>query len=189
MAKPKPKPAAEKAAHKIPPNLEPAILEQAGLGKSLRQICDWLASTHDVHVGPTSIRKKLAKGRAERDVVAKAIVREKLAKTVLSDIDVLELEKRRLRKLARLHFEEAIHGVNRVLGKSSTELYCLVTEHLRKVVDTKLHYSGADTPDDGVAELLAAERALASGMAGVAERLRQAGVLPQPERAGEGEPQ
>ena len=172
---------------KIPPDAEPGIYARAGEGKTLAEICEWLHKTHGVRVSPTAIRKKLAKRRKEREVVAKAVVREVIAKTVTTDLDVLAKQQGRLAKLATRHFNRALKNEQGEFErKSPTELYCLVVEQLRKVAETKLHFSGADAPDDAFADIRAAEARLARGMAGVRARLKESGVPLPDDAPGEG---
>ncbi len=151
--------AAEKTRNKIPPDAESGILEQAGKGRSLREICDWLETTHGVRVSPNAIRKKLAKGRADREVIAKAVVRERIVKTVTSDIDQLDRDTRRLKRLATSLYKLALRKPLAEVGRTTTsQVYAAIVEQVRKLVDLKLHYSGADTPDDPLAQLADAER-------------------------------
>lgn len=174
----------EKNRFKIPPDAEAGILERAGKGDSLREICAWLEKTHGISVTPTAIRKKLTKRRAEREVVAKAVVREHIAKTVTSDLEHLDRERNRLSILSTKLFNSALksRGFRR---KESADSYRGVVDCLRKVIDTKLHYSGADTPDDGASELAAAEERLTSKLARL--RASETGDVPgDTEPPGEG---
>ena len=176
--------ATEKTRYKIPPDAEAGIYARAGEGKTLAEICNWLEQTHGVRVSPTAIRKKLAKRRAEREVVAKAVVREQLSKTVLSDIDVLDVEKGRLRKLARRLFRtltapvpKGLDEVQQLLIRAALsdtgELYLKTVDRLTKVVHTKLHYSGADAPDDPLVALADAERRLTGRLDRLAAKRRE----------------
>lgn len=154
---------------KITEEMLPGIYALAAKGKSLTQICAALLESHGVTVSPSAVRKHLTKRRVEREVVAKATVREQLAKTVLSDIDVLDSEKRRLRRLAgRLYATAAkplppgLDAVDELAARAAIgatcELYLKTVDRLTKVVHTKLHFAGADAPDDALTSLADAAR-------------------------------
>lgn len=138
---------------KLTPALEREVMEKAGEGWSARRIADWLKAERSVTMRFQGIAEFLAKTRTERADVAKAIVREKLTPHVTRDIDRLEKHAAKLDAMADR------------LADGDPELYLKAVEQLRKVTDTKLHYSGADTPDDSLSDLAAAEQRVAGKLA------------------------
>jgi hypothetical protein len=142
----------------IPPKYEELVLEKSGEGQSTRTIAAWLKSEHGVQTTHKTVAVFLAGKRAERSKVTKAIVQEKLGKTVTLDIDRLEECAVELHKMARRVLSRVDDPERSPLAAPPEELYLKVVEQLRKLTDTKLHYSGADAPEDafsGLADLLA----------------------------------
>jgi len=141
----------------IPPRLEGAVLDKAGEGWTTRRISAWLLSDHGVTVTHHPVAKLLREHRSERADTAKTIVREKLGKTLTADLDRLEKHAAKLDRMA-----DALEG--------EPELYCKAVEQLRKITDTKLHYAGADVPDESVSEIAGAEQRILGRIAGLAAR-------------------
>jgi hypothetical protein len=129
---------------KITPAVEPEILAKAALGWPTRKIAEWLGTEHGIRVSFQAVAQMLEKTRDERADIAKTVVREKLAAQLCPDLDILG------KWLAKLD------AVAEDLGVSDPELLLKYVEQIRKIIDTKLHYSGADTPDDSLSELAAA---------------------------------
>lgn len=179
----------------IPPNLEPAILEKAASGASTRDVSQWLFETHGVTASYKAVQRLLSRTKVERADVAKAVVREKLTATVLNDLDRLTREQRRVEKLAsRLHTQacEALDKVAKADGRKDPEglraallvadafadLALKASDRVRTLADRKLHYSGADTPDDTLDELSQAEQRLAGRLDSLASRLGEGESAP-----------
>ena len=162
------------------------MLAKAGEGASTREIAAWLKAEHGVETTHGTVHRVLDRMRSQRADIAKAVVREKLAKSVVSDLDALDVERNRLRMMsARLYrrhkqaceaaedpesgggfaMHQAIAGV--------TKSYLEVVDRIAKVVDLKLHYSGADTPDDTLSSLAEADRRVASRLDRLAQRGRE----------------
>lgn len=116
----------------IPPKFEADILAKAGEGLTTRAIAAWLKETHNVDTSHKTVAKLIARHRAERADVAKAIVREQLGKTVNADI-------------ARL--EQIRAGLAKRAAKAKGPEFAKLTELELKAIDRKLHYAGADTED------------------------------------------
>jgi len=116
----------------IPEKFRKLVLELAASGKSTREI-----SAHLVTVGVTASHNAVAKllrhAREERSEVAKVVVREELASTLTADIG-------RLEHLVR-------NTMDRIVGAESNDVYCKLAEQARKIIETKLKYSGAAEPD------------------------------------------
>jgi hypothetical protein len=157
----------------IPPELEDAILDQAGKGMSLRALEEWLRTEHKVDAGRNAIGRFLAKRRAERSEITRAVTVQKLAGSVISDLDRLEEIRGQVAAKASV-FDDGIEILVETLQKASEELkkhgdldgeraskmarvmnsmtsatqtWTKLKELELKTVDTKLHYSGADGGD------------------------------------------
>lgn len=162
----------------IPPDLEPEVLAKYGEGWRSRKIAEWLKVEHGVECSHAAVARIVAHARTERADVAKDVVREKLSKTLTTDLDVLEAELRRVEKLsARLHkrahqdldilekpseadynaLRTAMLGADRMVARALE-----ASATLTGIAKTKLHFAGADAPDDSLDELSQAEQRLAS---------------------------
>jgi hypothetical protein len=157
----------------IPEALWPEVLEQSANGWATRKIADWLGQVHGVKVAHNAVADLLKKLRQQREEISKAIVREKLGKTVLLDLQALEKEGQRVRKVAKLLYN--------ALSEDDLEQaipYLKAAEQHRKLIETKLKFAGADSPDDRNAELAAA----------AAEVARRLGAQPAAEEEDGGDP-
>jgi hypothetical protein len=125
-------------ARKLNQELEREVLGKAVEGWSARRIAQWLGDDHGIKISFQAIAQLLEKTRTTRADVAKAVVREKLVPQVAGDIELLAKHQAKLDQIADS------------LAESEPELYFKAVEQLRKVTDTKLHYSGADQPDQAV---------------------------------------
>jgi hypothetical protein len=94
----------------IPEGLWPEILAQSAGGWSTRKIADWLLQVHHLQVSHEAVAAMLRRQRQQREGIAGELVRERLSRTVLLDIDALKREGRRIRKLCRLLFREVEEG-------------------------------------------------------------------------------
>jgi hypothetical protein len=145
------------AHQKLTPDHEKRILALAGSGKTNRQIVADLA-TSGLTVSHTAIGRFLSRTKASRADAAKNVVREKLVGGLTEDLDRLELEAARLAKMAR-----TLGGrieADKATAKETLR-YFRVVDRLAKLTDLKLHYAGADTPDDTAKDDGATERVLA----------------------------
>lgn len=118
----------------LPANLESEVLAKAAENMSVRQISAWLETAHATKVSAATISRFLAKRRTERADVAKAVVREQLGKTLNADLSRLEEIRAELQASAQD-------------PENSISEYVKITELEVKVIDRKLHYSGAGEPD------------------------------------------
>lgn len=128
---------------KITENLAPLVLQKAADGVSVRGLSDWLQAEHKVSLSAAAISRWLKKRREERADIAKSVAREALSKTVVSDIDRLEV-------------------IRRQVAKKASKLDAIyVTEWVKlkelevRIIDRKLHYAGADEPTDAATQTLA----------------------------------
>jgi len=118
----------------LPATLESEVLAKAAENMSVRQISAWLETAHATKVSAATISRFLAKRRTERADVAKTVVREQLGKTLNADLDRLEQIRAELQAQAQ-DPEISLGG------------YVKLVELEVKVIDRKLHYSGAGEPD------------------------------------------
>jgi len=136
--------AERKSATKIAEIHEQFVLDLAAHGKSTREIAAALAERgcNTTHV---SVSRWLKKRRAERADVAKVVVREQLAKTLTGDLDRLETIRRQVAAKA-----------SRISKKPRQTFAWIKLKELEvKIIDRKLHYSGADDPGDEATATLA----------------------------------
>lgn len=123
---------------------EARILALVGAGKTNRQIAAELSAS-GVPISHTSISRFIKRSRSARVDAAKAVVREQLVGGLTEDLDRIELEASRLAKMA----ETIGAKIERGEAKASEHLrYLRIVDRLAKLTDLKLHYAGADTPDD-----------------------------------------
>jgi hypothetical protein len=121
----------------IPQIWEAEVLAKAAEGWSTRKIAAWIETDKGKKVGYVSVARLLKNRRGERAEVAKIVLREKLGSSLTTDIDRLE---RHASTLDRLAMARAAAG--------DDEVYAKLVEQLRKITDTKLHFSGAGEADD-----------------------------------------
>lgn len=172
----------------IPPALESELIEKAAQGASTRDLSQWLKDAKGITASYRAVQRLLSRTKSERADVAKAIVREKLTKEAPRDLERLEAELAKAERLSdRLHArahksldaledpEKADPGDLRIAVTALdtvTELALKATAQVNNVAKTKLHFSGADTPDDSFNELSQAEQRLTRRMDSLAERVR-----------------
>lgn len=127
-------------AKKLPPDLIPEILTRAGQGFTTRQISEWLFTDHAVKYSHASVANLLKATRTERADVAKEVVREHLGRHLNRDLERLET--------IRAAIARKVRGLGRKTGKDAIAAWARLLELEVKVIDRKLHYAGADVPDD-----------------------------------------
>lgn len=135
---------------RIPTEKHAEILRRAATGESSDAIAAWL-TLEGIEVTGRSIRKMLEKRRTERADVTKAIVRDELGKTLTADLSEMDDLLRRARAI-----EDAVApGVDEDgrPTKGDPALALKAIEQQRKIIDTRLHYSGAGEPDAGASTL------------------------------------
>lgn len=119
---------------KLSPQLEREVMARATAGESADALSAWLLGTHQVKISGRALRLRLARTRTERADVAKAVVRETLGKSIGTDLDRLERLARKAEKLAKKN-------------EHVPDLWVKLADTVRKISETKLHFSGADQPD------------------------------------------
>lgn len=134
---------------KLSPDLERIVLAKAGEGMTTDAIAAMLGAEYSIRISGQAIRKRLAQTRIERGVVATAIARESLRPAVLDDLGVLARERGRVRRLATMMYREATSDERSVGGRAVFgDLYLKALDRLVKIIDTRLHYAGADAGAD-----------------------------------------
>lgn len=132
---------------RIPPDRHPEILRRAGSGESAAQIAAWLA-TEGIKVSDRAVRKLLERVRTERADATKAVVREQLQQEALGDVAHLEAARLRAAEIEKAAGEIAqAPDLDPKLKLRALTTQLDAIEAQRKIVDTKLHYAGADEPD------------------------------------------
>lgn len=184
----------------IPPALESELIERAAQGASTRDLSQWLKDAKGITASYKAVQRLLSRTKSERADVAKAIVRETITKELPKDLERLEGALTRAVTLAeRLHkrTHEALDALadpedadpsalrvalasfetlsDRAIKASNAEL---------NAFKVRLHFAGADTPDSDADAASLAEQSFNSRMAGLATRLRKAGVVPEPDKGG-----
>lgn len=122
----------------IPPNLEPAVLGKAGEGLSLREIAAWLEATHGVKTTAPTVNRLLNRIKEERAPIAQAVVREKLAKTLTTDLDAVNGILERARKLE-----------DDAAGQGEMETALRAQDRQLKALTLRLELSGAGNAGEG----------------------------------------
>jgi hypothetical protein len=151
MSRPRRQPRKPSRRRAIPDEYVPAILELAGQRKGTREIAAWLAATHGVKVAHVTVGKLLRELRDERAVNTQLVAQETLAPVVTSDLQELD----EIRKRARA-IEDAARPDPTKTGreaKGNPFLMLKAQEMQRKVLDTRLHYAGADGGGDAARTL------------------------------------
>lgn len=116
----------------VPEKYHCLVRQWASEGKSAREISAQLG-TIGVKASHTAVLRLLRESKAERAEVAKAVVREELSTTLTADI-------RRLERLVK-------KTIARIRKNPDNDAYCKLAEQTRKLIETKLKYSGADEAD------------------------------------------
>lgn len=149
-------------ATKIPTAVESELLEKAAHGASTRELSQWLRDTKGIDASYKSVQRLLKSKHAERAEVSKAVLRQELGKTVLTDIERLEKHAAAL--------DSKADALAKAKGDKNLRAYVHVVGELRKVTHTKLHFAGGDTPDDAKDDLARAEERLARRLDSLAAR-------------------
>lgn len=153
----------------IPPALEPAVLAEAGKGRSHRDIAAWLKATHGVGVTHVTVGKLLKRVRGELSETTRAVAVNELAPQVVGDIAELEAMRRRARAIEEKAMEGRIvtalgeplvdKKTKKPMREPDLELALKAIKEQAAILDKKLHYAGADGSSDKVdtlADLMAA---------------------------------
>lgn len=136
------------------------VLEHAAKGQSAAWIAGWLKRRHGIAITSRSVSEHIRQRRTDLADIAKVKAREHIEQTIPSDLEQFDRQiavvVRELEKVAkRIEKVEADTPLHATLTK---RLQQLLNVHTR-MLDTKLHYVGADEPDasiENLAELLSA---------------------------------
>lgn len=154
----------------IPPALESAVLAQHLAGKSTHAIAAWLLAEHGLEVSYRSVARFLMATRKGAAVDHKAAINAAAAGGALDDLGRLDVHARRLHEMALKQADEG-----------DLKGYRLTVEQLRKVAHTRLHFSGADAPDDDSTAYADAARAVTSRLARLVATSAASGVVGEPD--------
>ena len=158
------------AESKLTPDVLRECIGRAAAGESAESISRWLRTDRGVDLSARTLRARLAKTRQERGDVAKIVVRETLSRTLNADLAALEKQRTRLLNLCTRAYKAASADEGAPEPKA-VRVYLDALNGLTRVVDMKLHYAGADSPDVGSEDVAEASRTLVGRLAGLAERL------------------
>lgn len=127
---------------KIPEAVKDEILKQLAKGQSTRSVAAWVKKHFALSVSHVAIAKIAKSTRTQRADVAKAVVREKVAGALTGDLDVLDVQIQRLRKVADRSYKHARKY------PLEAQAFLNVDRSLREAIDQRLKRSGADEPDE-----------------------------------------
>ena len=125
--------------------VEEFIAVKARMGASSRAISASLLAELGVTLSYKGVAREMLKRRSERADVAKVVVREALGKSLNADLERLE------------SIRASVQKRTASLDPDDTAGFAKLSDLEVKVIDRKLHYSGADTPDDSLTSLAEAE--------------------------------
>jgi hypothetical protein len=132
----------------LPESIHPELLTKHGEGLSSRAIAAWLKDEKGIVVTHHTVARFLKATLAERGATTRKVVQEELSRSVISDVDVLS---RRLGSMNALAARLAKHlralDLNDETFDDRAKTLVAVTESVRKLAETKLHFAGADTTD------------------------------------------
>ncbi len=116
----------------IPERLHGWVLTQGADGKTTREIAEALGREHGIATHFTSVSRLLARLRAQRSEVTKAVIAERVGRHVTADLDRLD----RLREEAQRRGE----------AETDNEVWVKLAEEERKIIDMKIKRAGGDEP-------------------------------------------
>ncbi len=142
----------------IPEKLRDEVLRRSGEGQSTRAIAAWLKADHGGSGDHTQVSRFLKSARKGREEATRSIVHEHIGKTVPGDLDALDARIAGAVRVAdrlQADMDKAIEA-DGDLDPSVLDLLIKASEMLRKLIDTKLKYSGAkDSGGNDIGELMA----------------------------------
>lgn len=127
---------------KLPDQARDEVLKQLAKGQSQRAVAEWVKRRYGIAISQPAIAKIAKTARTVRADVAKLVVREKVAGALTGDLDVLEEQVVRLKKLARKSFRHATKY------PQEAQPFLNISRELRETVEQRLKRSGADEPDE-----------------------------------------
>lgn len=159
--------------------LEKELIAKSAKGWSARRISTWLRTERGITVSAQALNARFRQTRLERGEVAKAVTREILVPQLTDDLGVLSAEKdRAVRLVERLwaqvqqrldEQERAKTAAEKTAAafavRDAVEIHLKAQDRVGKFVDLKLHYAGADSDDEGDAEVAEAGDRIRSRLA------------------------
>lgn len=133
---------------KLPDEVRDQALSQLAKGQSTRAVAEWVKRHYGIKVSHVAISKIAKTARTLRADVAKVVVREKVAGALTGDLDVLDQEIKRLRRLAARAYRHAREY------PAESQPFLNVDRSLREAIDQRLKRSGADEPDEPILGLV-----------------------------------
>jgi|GEM_PF-4330235 len=100
----------------IPPDREADILARAGAGEGTESIAAWLSGELGRKINGRRVREFLERCRAERAPIARAVIAEKLGRTLTADLDAVDgiLERARKDELAAGKHDDVLRELERL---------------------------------------------------------------------------
>lgn len=138
-------------ASKLTRDLREQVIAHRAAGWTAKRCADWLRTEHGVEMTVSAVTKLTRAEQAARSGDAKAIVRGSLAKSLPADLAFLQ---RIVRDYQRLYSRQLRIALADPDGLSNEPLHRLV-EQARKLIETSLKFSGADSPDIQITDLAA----------------------------------
>lgn len=127
---------------KLPDKARDEVLKQLAKGQSQRAVAEWVKRHYGISISQPAIAKIAKTARSMRADVAKVVVREKVAGALTGDLDVLEEQVARLKRLAKKSYRHALEY------PSEAQPFLNVSRELRETIEQRLKRSGADEPDE-----------------------------------------
>jgi hypothetical protein len=132
----------------IPESLRAEVLRRSGEGESTRAIAAWLKEAHGGSGDHTVVARFLKGARRGREETSRAIVNEHIERTLPGDLAALDARvvglvrvcERLQARIDPLLDEENLGGEEFAV---LLDLLLKATDGVRKLIDTKLKYSGA----------------------------------------------
>lgn len=127
---------------KLPDKARDEVLKQLARGQSQRAVAEWVKRHYGISISQPAIAKIAKTARSVRADVAKVVVREKVAGALTGDLDVLEEQVVRLKRLAKRSYRHALRY------PEEAQPFLNISRELRETVEQRLKRSGADEPDE-----------------------------------------
>lgn len=166
---------------RIPPEYHEAILQRAAGGDGSRKIAAWLQAEHGVTASHVQVNRIVKRSNVQRAVEATHVARTKLAQTVTTDLDRLNVLLRKSMRLVRkceqrmdvenIPGTEAVQWAN-ALTKATNQARALIVEKLKR--------SGVESEDDDARALGEAEQRLRHRIAGLVAGREAGSVAEEP---------
>ncbi len=118
------------------------VLKLLARGQSQRAVAEWVKRHYGVSISQPAIAKIAKSARTVRADVAKVVIRDKVAGALTGDLDVLEQQVRRLKRLTGKAFKHALKYPR------ESQSFLNISRELRETIEQRIKRSGADEPDE-----------------------------------------